>query len=363
MTKLHELHEHGQSVWVDYIRRDFLAGGELAALVEQGVRGVTSNPTIFEKAIAGSADYDADLRRLAAQGASINAIYEALVLEDIANAAAILRPLFEESGGADGYISLEVSPTLAHDTAGTVAEARRLHTALARPNVMIKVPATTAGIPALTELIAAGISVNVTLIFSLAQYEAVAEAYIAGLEHRAAAGEAIGRIASVASFFVSRVDTAVDRLLTARGLEAMQGQAAIANAKLAYARFKQRFSGSRWEALAARGARVQRPLWASTGTKDPRLPDTRYVDGLIGPHTVNTVPPATLAAFLDHGAVAATLEQGVGEAAALLDGLAGHGIDLEAVTRQLQDEGVAAFAASFEALMASIGAKRARLGG
>jgi transaldolase len=363
MTKLHELHEHGQSIWVDYIRRDFLAQGELQMLLDQGVRGVTSNPTIFEKAIAGSADYDTDLRRLVAEGALVDAIYETLVLADIARAADILHPLYSESGGGDGYISLEVSPTLAHDTAGTIAEARRLHAALGRPNVMIKVPATAEGIPAITDLIGAGISINVTLIFSLAQYEAVVEAYMRGLEQRAAAGETLDRIASVASFFVSRVDTAVDRLLAQRGLEELQGQAAIANARLAYARFKELFSGSRWAALAARGAAPQRPLWASTGTKDPRLPDTRYVDSLIGPHTVNTVPPATLTAFLDHGAVAATLEQGVAEAHALFAQLAGHGIDLGAVTRQLQDEGVASFAASFDALMASIAAKRAQLGG
>ena len=294
MTKLHELHEHGQSIWVDYIRRDFLAQGELQALIDQGVRGVTSNPTIFEKAVASSADYDTDLQRLVAEGASVDAIYEALVLADIARAADILHPLYADSGGGDGYISLEVSPTLAHDTAGTIAEARRLHAALGRPNVMIKVPATAEGIPAITDLIGAGISINVTLIFSLAQYEAVVEAYMRGLERRAAAGEALDRIASVASFFVSRVDTAVDLLLAQQGLEELQGQAAIANARLAYARFKELFSGPRWAALAARGATPQRPLWASTGTKNPRLPDTRYVDSLIGPHTVNTVPPATL---------------------------------------------------------------------
>ena len=360
MTKLHELAERGQAIWLDYILRSFIAKGDLQALLDQGVRGVTSNPTIFEKAIAHSSDYDDDLRQLVAAGQSVDAIYEALVLDDIAHAADLLRPLYDATNGADGFISLEVSPTLAHDTTGTVADARRLFAALGRPNVMIKIPATPAGIPAITAVIGAGINVNVTLIFSLGQYEAVAEAYLAGLE-QLAQRDALSRVASVASFFVSRVDASVDKALAQRGAAELGGRAAIANAKVAYTRFRELFSGPRWERLAQQGAHVQRPLWASTGTKDPRYPDTLYVDGLIGPDTVNTVPPATLAAFLDHGTVAATLEAGLGEARAHLAQLAAHGIDLDAITEQLQVDAVALFAQSFEALMASIGDKRAQL--
>ncbi|GAB4119799.1 MAG: hypothetical protein Fur005_45240 [Roseiflexaceae bacterium] len=358
MTKLHELAELGQAIWFDFIRRSFVVSGELQALIDAGVRGVTSNPTIFEKAIGGSADYDDDIRRLVADGRSVDQIYEALALNDIAAGADLFRPLYDSSHGGDGYISLEVSPTLAHDTAGTVADAKRLFAALGRPNVMIKIPATPAGIPAIAEVIASGINVNVTLIFSLAQYEAVVEAYLDGLERLAAAGGDLSKVASVASFFVSRVDTAVDKQLDTLGRGDLAGKTAIANAKVAYERFKQLFSGARWEALAAKGAAVQRPLWASTGTKDPRFSDTLYVDTLIGPHTVNTVPPATLDAFRDHGTVASTVEEGVAEAHAHLAAIAALGIDLTAVTNQLQDEGVASFAKSFESLMASIAAKR-----
>jgi transaldolase len=361
VTKLHDLHSYGQSVWFDFIRRSFLEQGELQALIDQGVRGVTSNPTIFEKAIAGSADYNDVLLRMLEEGHAIPAIYEALALDDIARAAALLRPIYEASAGGDGYVSIEVSPTLAHDTGGTVAEAQRLHSALALPNVMIKVPATAAGLPTIERLTAAGISVNVTLIFALDVYEAVAESYIRGLERRVLAGGDLSRVASVASFFVSRVDAAVDPLLAAQGATDLQGKTAIANAKIAYARFKELFSGTRWQALAVQGAQVQRPLWASTGTKDPRFPDTLYVDSLIGPHTVNTVPPATLNAFLDHGSVAPTLEHGLDEAHAQLAAVAERGIDLDAITKRLQDEGVASFAKSFETLMASIAAKCAQL--
>lgn len=361
MSTLHALSALGQSIWVDYISRAFLTQGGLQTLIDQGVRGVTSNPTIFEQAIAGSADYDDDLRRLVASNAGLTDIYETLALADIARAADLLRPLYDETNGADGYVSLEVSPTLANDAAGTVAEAKRLHGALGRPNVMIKVPATDEGILAMAELIGAGISINVTLIFSLRQYEVVAEGYTFALECRVRNQEPINHIASVASFFVSRVDTAVDQLLTAKGAEQLRGSAALANAKLAYARFQELFSGHRWERLVAHGARVQRPLWASTGTKDPRYPDTRYVDGLIGPHTVNTVPPTTLAAFLDHGTIAPTLGQGVEIAREQLTELAGLGIDLNAIGQRLQEEGVASFARSFETLMASIGDKRDKL--
>jgi len=361
---LHQLADLGQAVWLDYIHRTFIASGELQALIEEGISGVTSNPTIFEKAIAGSTDYDQDLLELVAEGQSVEEIYEALVLEDIGRAADLLRPVHERSGGVDGYVSIEVNPALAEDTEGTIAEARRLFGALGRPNVMIKVPATPAGIPAIETLIGEGINVNVTLIFSLAHYEAAAQAYIAGLERLATAGGKLGRVASVASFFVSRVDTAVDRALEAMGSPeamALRGKIAIANAKMAYARFREIFRGERWERLAALGGRVQRPLWASTSTKNPLYPDTLYVDSLIGPDTVNTVPPATLNAFRDHGTVALTLEEGLDEASGQLARLAELGVDLEAISRELQQDGVARFARSFEALMASIAEKRARL--
>ena len=370
MTKLHELANLGQAIWLDYIRRSFITSGELQALVDQGVRGLTSNPSILEKAIAGSADYDADLRPLVEAGKSVGEIYESLVLDDIRRAADALRPVYDQTGGADGYVSLEVSPTLAHDTYGTIAEARRLFAALDRPNVMIKVPATPAGIPAIETLIGEGINVNVTLIFSLAQYEAVAEAYIAGLEKLAAgggdpsanSGRGVSQVASVASFFVSRVESAVDRALEGhpQGVP-LQGKIATANAKVAYARFREIFSGESWEKLAAQGARVQRPLWASTSTKNPLYPDTLYVDGLVESDTVNTVPPATLQAFLDHGAASLTLETGVGEARAQLARLAELGVDLGGITQKLQDDGVASFARSFEALMTSIAEKREKL--
>lgn len=361
MTRLHQLADSGQAIWLDFIRRAHLADGSLQTLIDQGVRGVTSNPTIFEQAIVRSDDYDPDLRRLTAAGATPEQIYEALVLEDIAAAADLLRPLYDATVGQDGYVSLEVSPALAHDTAGTVAAGLRLFRALGRPNVMIKVPATPAGLPAVSALLAAGVNVNVTLIFALAQYEAVALAYLDGLERRAAAGEELRSVASVASFFVSRVDSAVDPELARAGVSKLIGRTAIANAKLAYARFRELSQGPRWERLAAAGARVQRLLWASTGTKDPRLPDTHYVDGLIGPDTVNTVPPATLTAFLDHGAVAPTLAADLLGAQAHLANLAALGVDLDAVAQKLLDDGVAAFAASFEALMASITTRRARL--
>ncbi len=368
-TKLQQLAALDQSIWYDNIRRALLDHGDLQALVEAGVTGVTSNPSIFEKAIAGSADYDEAMAELVTEGRSLASrpgqaeieIFEALAIEDIRRAADLLRPVYEGTNGVDGYVSLEVSPTLAHDTEGTIAEARRLFAALDRPNVMIKVPATPAGIPAIEALIGEGINVNVTLMFSLAHYDAVAEAYIAGLEKLAAEGGDLSKVASVASFFVSRVDTAVDRALEAMGNEELLGKIAIANAKAAYARFQETFGGPRWEKLAARGARVQRPLWASTGTKNPLYPDTLYVDALIGPDTVNTVPPATLSAFMDHGTAAPTLEEGVAEAREQLAQLAGLGIDLLAITQKLQDEGVTSFADAFQSLLASVAEKREKL--
>jgi transaldolase len=359
MPTLRELSDLGQAVWLDYIRRSFVVGGELQQWIDRGVRGVTANPTILEKAIDGSSDYDEHLARLAREGKSADQIYEALALEDIGSAADLLRPVYDQFG--DGFVSLEVSPSLAHDTQGTIVSAQHLFAALSRPNVFIKVPATEEGFPAIEELIRQGINVNVTLIFSLAQYEASAEAYLRGLERRIEEGKSISHLASVASFFVSRVDTAVDKALEGIGNRDLQGRIAVANAKLAYARFKEICSGPRWEKLARKGGKVQRPLWASTGTKNPNYSDTLYVDELIGPHTVNTLPPATLEAFLDHGKVALTVGSELGRARSEIDLLAKLGIDLNQVTEQLTVDGVALFAKSFDTLMASIAEKSEKL--
>ncbi len=363
MTKLQELAQLGQAIWLDYIRRSHTRSGALKKLVAQGVRGMTSNPAIFEQAIAHSDDYDEAMQALAAEGKSAEEIYEALALEDIAEAADVLREVYDSTDGLDGYVSIEVSPTLANDTAGTVAEARRLYATLGRPNILIKVPATPAGVPAIETLIAEGINVNVTLIFSVGQYEAIAEAVIAGLEKRLAAGGDISGIASVASFFVSRVDSDVDAKLDDVGHPELKGKIAIANAKLAYARFREIFSGERWEKLAAAGARVQRPLWASTGTKNPDYPNTMYVDTLIGPNTVNTAPPKTLDAFLDHGTVASTLSDDLAQARADVAKLAELGIDLDAVTQNLLDVGVEKFVTPFGSLLDTIAQKREALEG
>ncbi len=361
MSKLNQLTKLGQSIWLDYIRRAFIDSGELQQLIDRGIRGVTSNPTIFEKAIAGSADYDSALKELAAAGKSDQEIYEALVIEDIGRAADLFRPVYDATDRQDGYVSLEVSPTLARDTEGTIDEGRRLFSTLNRPNVMIKVPATPQGIPAITQLISEGINVNVTLMFSLEHYEQVAEAYLAGLERLAVSGGEVKKVASVASFFISRVDTAVDRVLEQAGNQALQGKIAIANAKMVYQRFQQIFSGDRWEKLAQAGAQVQRVLWASTGTKNPLYPDTLYVDALIGAHTVNTAPPATLNAFLDHGKVSATIETETAQAETQISQLKNLGIDLNAITEQLQQDGVASFADSFEKLMTAIAEKRVKI--
>ncbi len=361
MAKLDKLAELGQAIWLDYIRRSFITSGELKALIDVGLRGVTSNPMVFDKAIAGSADYDEALKVLAEQGKTDSEIYEELVLDDIQRTADALLPVYEKTAGLDGYVSLEVSPAISSDTDATIREVWRLSTQLDRPNVMIKVPATPAGIPAIQTLVGEGVNVNVTLIFSLNHYQAVAEAYISGLEGRLAAGGDVSSVASVASVFVSRVDTAVDALLDKAGHPELQGKIAIANAKVAYARFQEIFTAERWDRLAAHGARKQRVLWGSTGTKNPTYSDTLYVDGLIGPDTVNAVPPATLQAFLDHGNIATTLQDGLENARDDLDQLAGLGIDLDAITEQLQEEGVAAFEKSFNNLMASISEKRERL--
>jgi transaldolase len=371
MSKFDQLAELGQAIWLDFIRRSLITSGELQALLDEGVRGVTSNPTILNQAIAGSDDYDRDVRRLAAEKGSLTEIYEALALEEIRNTADLLRPVYDRTEGLDGYVSLEVSPRLAHDTEGTIDEARRLFGALDRPNVMIKVPATPAGVPAIETLIGDGININVTLIFSLESYRAVIEAYLAGLEKLVSAGGDPSKVASVASFFISRIDTSVDRQLNA--LQALdpnsplpgllKGKIAIASAKAAYALFKESLTGERWERLAAQGASVQRPLWASTSTKNPAYLDTVYVDLLIGPHTVNTAPPVTLDAFRDHGTVALTIEDGLDKAREQLAQLAELGVDLETITQDLLDEGVAGFAASFDSLLASIRKKIDQLGG
>lgn len=358
MNKIQQLTELGQAVWLDYIRRSFITSGGLQALVDEGVRGVTSNPTIFDKAIAGSSDYDGALREQMGDGPRpVAELVRALMVADIQMAADVLRPVYDQTAGADGYVSLEVNPALAADTETTMAEARRLFAAANRPNVFIKVPATPAGIPAIRALIAEGMNINITLMFSLAHYEAVTEAYLAGLERLVANGGDPGRVASVASFFVSRVDTKVDKRLEAMGGGAgreLLGKIAIANSKVTYARFKEIFSGERWQRLAARGARIQRPLWASTSTKNPHYPDTLYVDSLIGPMTVNTMPQETYDAFMDHGRPVLTVEQGLDEAHAHLARLAELGIDLDEVTEELQVEGVAAFAKSFESLTDSV---------
>jgi len=361
MTKLQEIANLGQSIWLDHIDRSFIASGELKKLVDKGLRGVTSNPTIFEKAIAGSTVYNEDLNHLVESGRTVEQVYEALVFDDIRRAADILLPVYEKTNCLDGYVSLEVNPNLAHDTQSSIREARRLFAELERPNVMIKVPATPAGTPAIETLIGEGVNVNVTLIFSLEQYDAVAKAYIAGLEKLASSGGDVAKVGSVASFFISRVDTAVDWALAEVSNTEMPGKIAVDQAKIAYARFKEIFSGERWERLAAKGARAQRPLWASTGTKNPAYPDTLYVDKLVGPDTVNTLPPNTLDAFLDHGNVATTLESDMAGAGSRIGKLLGLGIDLDAITKQLLEDGVKSFAKSFGALLASITEKREKL--
>lgn len=368
MNPLQQLFEQGQSVWLDNLTRGMVATGELERRVrEEGVRGVTSNPAIFHKAIAKGGEYDPQIAALARQGATVQEIYERLVVEDVQAACDVLRPLYEASEGGDGFVSLEVSPYLIHDPEGTLAEARQLWAAVGRPNLMIKIPGSPAGVAAIQAALTEGINVNVTLLFAVEAYEAVAEAYLAALERRLAAGAPVERLASVASFFVSRIDTLVDQLLGHRlavpvvgpRAAALLGQAAVANARLAYASFRRLFSGPRWDALAARGARVQRLLWASTSTKDPLYEDTRYVTPLVGPHTVNTMPEETIAAFVDHGRLDGPgVATGVEEAQALLAHLNELGIDVRAVTTQLLNEGAQKFMEPFDALLASIAARR-----
>jgi transaldolase/glucose-6-phosphate isomerase len=366
MNPLKELGAQGQSIWLDYIRRNLIRSGELKRMVdEDGIRGVTSNPTIFEKAIAGSADYDDALGAMLARepNAEVEKLYEPLAIEDIQMAADVLRGVYGSTGGDDGYVSLEVSPHLAHDTQGTIDAAKRLRAAVNRPNLMIKVPATAAGIPAIEQLIADGLNINVTLMFSMSHYEAVARAYVKGLERCAEPA----KVASVASFFVSRVDTAVDKALESLGTDralSLLGKIAIANSKIVYERFRQIFHGEGFAHLRNRGARAQRPLWASTGTKNPKYSDVLYVENLIGAETVNTVPPETLNAYRDHGKIIeAAVADKLDEAASALGQLKTLGIDLNAITEKLQVDGVASFAASFDQLMAALEKKRQALAG
>jgi transaldolase / glucose-6-phosphate isomerase len=368
-----ELQKTGQSIWYDNVRRALIDNGDLAQKIrEDDLRGVTSNPAIFEKAIVGSTDYDQAMRQLIAEGKSVDEIYEALVIDDIQRVADLLKPVYDRTKRIDGYVSLEVSPLLAHDTDNSIAQARRLWASVNRPNVMIKIPATPEGIPAVRTLIAEGININVTLIFSQETYDQVAEAFISGLEQRHAAGKPLDHVASVASVFVSRVDTNIDSQLEFRIrrstddsekalLSGLLGKAAIANIKLMYQRFKEIFNAERFAKLKAAGAQMQRPLWASTGAKNPAYRDTYYVDELIGPNTVNTVPPATYTAVRDHGRTEPTLEKDLDGARATIAKLAEIGIDLTQVTQQLQDEGVAQFMASFDTMTGSITAKQAAI--
>jgi transaldolase len=356
------LNDFGQSPWYDNLARPLLTGGGLAELVsDEGIRGVTSNPTILDKAIAAGEGYDEQLAQCAKDGLSIEDTYWAVVLDDIVAATDVLRPVFDAHSGGDGFVSVEVAPTLAHDTAGTIAAAASLHARVDRPNVMIKIPATLEGIPAIEATIAAGITVNVTLIFSLDRHAQVIEAYLTGLERLAAAGGDLSTIASVASFFVSRVDTETDRRLPEGS--PLRGKAAVANAKLAYELFRQQFSGPRWEALAAQGARLQRPLWASTSTKNPAYAPTLYVDELIGPDTVNTLAPASIEALQAGEGTqrAGTVAEGVDDAHQVMTDLAAAGVDIDDVTDVLEREGVDSFAASFTDAFGTIEKRRAEV--
>jgi transaldolase len=369
MTRLHDLYDiAGQSPWLDNLRRDWLEDGQLAELVSSGVRGITSNPTIFANAISGQDTYDDQFKELM-KDHTVESAYWELAITDILNGLQLLRPVYDNSEGEDGFVSLEVSPALAHDTDTTVRDALKLHSRIAQPNLLVKVPATKEGVPAIKTLISGGHSINVTLIFGIDRYDEVIEAYISGLEALVAAGRAeeLPHVASVASFFVSRVDTEVDRRLeTLAGGEAgdaailaLRGKAAVAQAQVAYQHFHAAFATDRWKALAAQGARVQRPLWASTSTKNPKYSDLLYVDSLIGPATVNTMPDGTIKAFLDHGTVARTVDHDPQEAQDTLAQLAAAGIDMEDVEQTLEDEGVHSFSKSFDELLQSLSDKAA----
>jgi transaldolase len=361
MTKLEGLYtEHGQSPWLDNVTRGDLRDGTLQRMVADGIRGVTANPTIFTKAILGSADYDEQFSALTAAGSPLEDAYWQLVVDDITAALAVLRPVFDESDGIDGFASVEVAAELADDTQATIESARALHERIAAPNLFVKIPATAAGVPAIQSMIAEGRSINITLIFSLACYEQIIEAYLSGVETLVQRGGDPSRVHSVASFFVSRVDTEVDQRLEKIGSDealALRGRAAIAQAKLAYRLFRERFAGPRWLRLADLGAHVQRPLWASTSTKNPTYPDTRYVDQLIGPDTVDTLPEVTIAAFEDHGTLARTIDTGVDEAAEVMRYLAAVGVDMDDVGLTLEEQGIASFQASYQEVLAALAAK------
>ena len=372
-SPIRALCEQGQSVWLDDISRVLLNTGVLQRQIDEvGIRGVTSNPTIFEKAIAASDAYDEAVMDLLRQGKSAGEIFEAVEVEDIRNACDLFRPLYDETDGGDGYVSIEVAPVHARDGEASLIEARRLWASVDRPNLMVKIPGTAEGVSAIRQALIDGINVNVTLLFSLENYERVAHAYVAALEARHKADQPVARMASVASFFVSRVDTLVDKKLDEKieaatsetekeRLRSLLGKVGVANAKMAYASFQELFEGPRFADLRQAGAKVQRPLWASTGVKNPAYRDTLYVEELIGPHTVNTMPAATIDAFLDHGQVARTVDQDVDAAREVIQTLAEVGIDLSAVTAQLEDEGIASFAKSFETLLAGVESKRSSL--
>jgi transaldolase len=369
MTRLHDLYEiGGQSPWLDNLRRDWLDSGQLAELISLGVRGITSNPTIFANAISGQDTYDEQFRSLM-KDHTVESAYWEMAITDINHALEMLRPMYDESDGEDGYVSLEVSPAQAHDTDATLKEARNLHDRIKAPNLLVKIPATKAGVPAIEQLIGEGRSINVTLIFGLDRYDAVMDAYLAGLENLVKSNRAaeLAHVASVASFFVSRVDTEVDRRLEqlAGGADgdpailALRGKAAVAQAQTAYQHFHAHFTGDRWEALRTQGARVQRPLWASTSTKNPTYDDLLYVDNLIGPATVNTMPEPTLRAFESHGTLARTVDADPSDASSILNQLAEVGVDMSDVEQTLEDEGVASFAKSFDELVQSLTDKAA----
>ncbi len=356
MTRLQDLYrDEGQSPWIDNVSRPSTRSGELQGLVDSGIRGVTSNPTIFQKAMTGSDAYDDQFRALIKRMSVEQAFWE-MAIDDVTEACGVLRPLYDESSGGDGFVSIEVSPLLARDTAATIDSARSFHERIDLPNLLVKIPGTAEGVPAIRQMISEGRNINVTLIFSIPRYDEIIEAYLSGLEALAEKDGDLSKVHSVASFFVSRVDTEVDRRLEKAGDQGagLEGKAAVAQAKMAYRLFQDRFSGPRWEALAARGAHRQRPLWASTSTKNPAYPDLLYVDSLIGPDTVNTMPDATVAAFLDHGTVARTVDTDVAGAEAHLEALQRVGIDMADVAAVLEDEGVASFSKSYDELLQSL---------
>jgi transaldolase len=362
-TPLEQLDEHGQSVWIDFLSRDFVENGDLQGLIDQGVRGVTSNPTIFQSAIADGDSYDEQLREILKEETEPTEVFLQLAVRDIRGACDLLKQVHDEGDGKDGWVSLEVDPNLAHDTQGTIEEAKRLHELVDRKNLLVKIPATKEGLPAIEESIASGIPINVTLIFSLDRHREVAEAYVRGLERLVEGGGDPGRVASVASFFVSRVDTEADkRLDEIGGHDELKGKLAIANAKLAYQTYKEMFSGDRWQALADRGASVQRPLWASTSTKNKEYKDTIYVEELVGPETVNTMPRELIEAVLDHGEIRGnTIEEDLDGARKVFADLKAAGIDYDDVSETLEREGVEKFAKSFQELFSDVEAKRDQL--